>query len=139
VTKNEHEGVCPIVQPMHDRFLSKSGGGSKRWFTIFVESRFPRQASRIWKGGLVCDLEDFDFLHCEPSGHAGVDRVSVAKVTATAGVCVAVIGNTKATKVWTRLGISMECFVLLFGLQRKFPLRGFFSGKRKLCRLGSAL
>jgi hypothetical protein len=34
-------------------------------FQISRESRFPPQASRIWKGGLVCDLEDFDFLHCE--------------------------------------------------------------------------
>jgi hypothetical protein len=27
--------------------------------------RFSRQASRIWKGRLLCDLEDFVFLQCE--------------------------------------------------------------------------
>jgi hypothetical protein len=87
--------------------------------------------SRIWKGGLVCDLEDFDFLHCEivrtrENSHAvqvGVVRVRVVKRTVTVGVCVAVIGNTNVTKAWTPLGATPDCFVLPFGHQRKFPRR----------------
>jgi hypothetical protein len=66
-----------------------------------------RQASRIWKGGLVCDLEDFDFLHCEKprtrekrrTVNASVVRVRVAKVTPTAGVC-----KTKTRQ--TRIGLA---------------------------------
>jgi hypothetical protein len=62
---------------------------------------FPQQASRIWNGGLVRDLENFNFLHyeiqhtCENSFlvRAGVVLGIVAKETATAGVFVAVIVN----------------------------------------------
>jgi hypothetical protein len=92
------------------------------------------------KSGLVCDFEDFDFLHCEilqtrenlPPIPAGVVRVTVAKRTVTAekvtagtdGVSVAVIENTHViTKGRTYLGITIDCFVLLFGLQRKFSRR----------------
>jgi hypothetical protein len=52
---------------------------------------------------------------------AGVVRVRVAKATETAGVCVAVIGDTNVTKVWTPRGITPDCCILQFGLQRKFP------------------
>jgi hypothetical protein len=61
---------------------------------------------RICKGCLVCDLEDFDFPHCETLRirennfpvQAGVVCVRGAKATATVGVCVAVTGNTNVTK-----------------------------------------
>jgi hypothetical protein len=78
-------------------------------FRISRESRFPRQASRIWKGDFVCDLEAFDFLRCERLQtrensspiHARVVRVRDAKATETDSVCVAVIGYSNIRKVWT--------------------------------------
>jgi hypothetical protein len=54
---------------------------------------------------------------------AGVVRVREATGTATAGVCVAVIGNTNVTKVRTATKITRERSVLLFGVQRKCPRR----------------
>jgi hypothetical protein len=102
------------------------------FFRISRESRFPRQASRIWKSSLVDDLEDFDFLHCEKGrnrenslpAQAGVVRVRGAKVIPTVGVFVAVIANPNVTaNAWTSRRSTPDCFVLLFGLQRKFALR----------------
>jgi hypothetical protein len=82
--------------------------GSYHYCWISRASRFPRQASRIWKGFLVCDLEGFGFPHCEIERtrensfpvQAGGVRVSEAEATATADVCVAVIEITNAFKVW---------------------------------------
>jgi hypothetical protein len=55
----------------------------------------------VWRICLFCDLEDFDFLHLEfvrtrenrVPVQSGVVGVNVVKGSATAGVCVAIIGN----------------------------------------------
>jgi hypothetical protein len=68
-----------------------------------------------------------DFLHCERPrtrensvlGQTGVVRVRTAAV----GVYVAVTGNLNVITVWTALGTTINCLVLLFALQRKFPRR----------------
>jgi hypothetical protein len=66
---------------------------------------------------------------------SGVVGLTAAKLSPTVAVCVAVIGNMNVIKAWTAVfGQTKDCPVLLFGLQR-----GFFSVKRKLLRLGSAL
>jgi hypothetical protein len=82
----------------------------------------------MWKGCLVHDLEDFDFLHSEPlrirekscPGQAGVVRVREAKISGTVGISVAVPGNPDVIKGWTPRGMTPDCKVLLFCLQRKF-------------------
>jgi hypothetical protein len=76
-----------------------------------------------------CNLEDFNFLDWQiqrtrendSRGQSGVVGVNSAKASVTVGVCVAVIGNTNATKAWTSIGRTIDCFVLLFGLQCKSP------------------
>jgi hypothetical protein len=80
---------------------------------------------------LPSDLEDLDFLDLEiprtcenERAESGVVGVSVAKGSATAGVCVAVIENSNVIpKEWTRFGITPDCPLLGFGLQRKSPRR----------------
>jgi hypothetical protein len=79
--------------------------------SIVSQSRFLRQASGIWKGGLVRDLEDFEFLHCElprPREKSSPELTVAVRVRATtvgseivndAGVCVAVIKSTNVTTV----------------------------------------
>jgi hypothetical protein len=54
---------------------------------------------------------------------AGVVPVRAAKVTGTAGVCVAVIININVRKAWTPQAITKDCFILPFGLQRKLRRR----------------
>jgi hypothetical protein len=54
---------------------------------------------------------------------SGVVRVTVAKLSVTVSVCVAVIGHTNVEKVWTPSVRTPDCRVLLFGLQRKSPRR----------------
>jgi hypothetical protein len=88
-----------------------------------------------WKSRLVCDLKDFDFLHCEllcareQVPESGVVRTFAvtpvsANVSPTASVCVAVIGNINAiTKYWTQFGITNDCQLLPFRRQREFPRR----------------
>jgi hypothetical protein len=81
------------------------------------------------KSCLVCDLEDFDFFNLEipPTREkdnliqSGVIRVSDAKASATVNICVAVIGNSNVIKVWTSFGITNDCPILHFVLQRKSP------------------
>jgi hypothetical protein len=98
------------------------------FFPISLEARFPPQSSRIWKGGLVCDLEDFDFVHCEIARtrensfpiQAGVGRVNAAKGTATVGVTA---NKNAIAKDWADRGITNDCSLLRFALQRKFPRR----------------
>jgi heme exporter protein D len=61
---------------------------------------------------------------CVPS-QSGVVGVTFAKVlSVTVGVCIAVSFNTEtARKVWTAAGITTDCLVLHFLLQRKTPRR----------------
>jgi hypothetical protein len=87
----------------------------------------------IWqKGGFVRDFENFNFLHLEMRRtrekrfpvQSGVVGVVLAKaVSVTIGGCAAVIPNTNVTKVWTAFGITIDCVVPFFGLQRKSPRR----------------
>jgi hypothetical protein len=96
-------------------------------------SDWEQPASTIWRtGGLVRDFEHFNFLHLEPRRtcernrpiQSGVFGVTAAKgPSLTEGVCVAIIGNTNVPKVWTVEEITIDCHVLLFGLQRKSPRR----------------
>jgi hypothetical protein len=74
-------------------------------FRISRESPFPRQANRIWKRGLVSDLENFDSPHCEIErtrekslpAKIAVACVREAKQAVTAGACAEAISNTNAT------------------------------------------
>jgi hypothetical protein len=85
----------------------------------------------VWKGCLVHDLENFDFFNLEIArtrenrlpAQSGVVGVSVAKGSVTADVCVAVIGNNHATKVWTASGTTKDCLVFVCGNQRKSARR----------------
>jgi hypothetical protein len=73
---------------------------------------------------------------------AGVVRVRVAKGTATVGVCVAVIGNINVTKVRITRGITTDCLVLPYGLQRQCPPRGIvriYQRKKKTLQTRSGL
>jgi hypothetical protein len=81
---------------------------------------------------LVCHFENFNFLHLEipvtrekrVPGQSGVVGVIHAKASATVGVCVAFILNSKTTsKEWAPVGFTTDCLVLLFGHQRKCPRR----------------
>jgi hypothetical protein len=90
-----------------------------------------------WKCRLVCNLKNFDFLHCELlRAHEEVLEGSVirvravcpvsAKANVTVAVCVAVIGNSKviaAAKYCTACGIALDCELLLFRPQHEFPRR----------------
>jgi hypothetical protein len=70
--------------------------------------RFLLDRFKIWqKGGLLCDFENFNFLHLEIQRthekpepvHSGVVGVTVAKAgSVIVGVCAAVIGNTNIAK-----------------------------------------
>jgi hypothetical protein len=96
--------------------------------TDFV-ARFPvlPAVGLVWKSCVFSDLEDFDFLHFEcgatrENGHpvqSSVVGVSRAKLRPTPAVCVAVVGNSNATKVWTPLVIRIDCPPLLVGLRCK--------------------
>jgi hypothetical protein len=94
------------------------------------------EANRIYvKSCLLCDLENFNFFHLEMIQtrendvpiQSSVIGVSAAKGSVTETVCMAVIGNNhvprRITKVWTMSGITNDCLVLHFGLQRKCPRR----------------
>jgi hypothetical protein len=84
-------------------------------------------------GFLGGDFEHLDLLHSEllqthENGapvQSGIVGVIVAKPSPTTGVCVAVIANINVTitKAWTLTGITIDCPVLHFGLQRKSPRR----------------
>jgi hypothetical protein len=71
----------------------------------------------------------FTWKYCEPvknvfSSIFDVFGVTVPKLgSETVGVFVAVIGNTKAIKVWTGIGKTKDCQALLFSLQCKSPRR----------------
>jgi hypothetical protein len=101
------------------------------FFLIFLFSRFLTSRRVCLKGCLVCDLEDFDVFDLEfPRTREndklvqfGVVGVRAAKGSVTVGVCAAVIGNSHSIKVWTPFGITRDCLVLLFRLQRKSPRR----------------
>jgi hypothetical protein len=91
-----------------------------------------RASTMGWKRGLVCDFENFNFLHLEirrtrekhSPVQSGVVRVNGAKAESpTVRVCIAVIANTNVMKVGGPFGPTIDCLVLLFGLQRKSPRR----------------
>jgi hypothetical protein len=83
--------------------------------------------------GVSRDFEDFNFLHLETQRtrekrfpvQSGVVSVTAAKrLSEIVGVCVAAIVNSNViTKLWTESGITQDCLVHLFGLQRKSPRR----------------
>jgi hypothetical protein len=88
----------------------------------------------VWKCCLVDDFEDFNFFELEihrtrenrlpvQSGIVNVNISGAIKISQIVGVCVAVIGNTNVTKVWTQSGMTKDCPVLLFGIQRKSSRR----------------
>jgi hypothetical protein len=93
----------------------------KSRLAISRESQFPPQASRIWKGGLVCDLEDFNFLGFEIQRtrensfrfQIGVVRGREVKVIATTIATTASLG----VAVIRKTPITIECPVLHFGFQ----------------------
>jgi hypothetical protein len=76
-------------------------------------------------GRLVRDFENFNFRHLEIprtrekrfSVQSGVIRVTVATaVSVTARVCVAFIANSTVIKVWTAVGVTIDCQVVFVGL-----------------------
>jgi hypothetical protein len=100
-------------------------------FSHFRDSRSAGEQELRGKYCLVCDFEDFNFFDlqilrtCENDSPAksSVVGVSGAKGSPTEGVCVAVTANKNVRKVWTASGITIDCPMLLFGLQCKSPGR----------------
>jgi hypothetical protein len=104
----------------------------------------------VWKGCLVCDLEDFNFFDFEipraRENHqpvqSGIIRVKEVKGSETVGACVAVIRNTHTTKLWTHPEQQMIAWCFFAGFKANLlgaMLCGFFSVKRKIFSLSSAL
>jgi hypothetical protein len=82
-----------------------------------IECGTPQRSYGSPRGDLVRDFENFNLLHLEilrtrekrRPVQSGVVRVNDAKVlSATVSACVAVIGNTNVTKVWTPIGITND-------------------------------
>jgi hypothetical protein len=95
---------------------------------------FEAPPTLVCKRCLLWDLEDFDFLHLEiertGENHSRVDcsvvDVSVAKISPSLEVCVAVIGNTDRTRpfvsaFWPNLLAGMLCG--FFSVKTKFVTR----------------
>jgi hypothetical protein len=130
-----------------DRFSIKKWNPRKRPFTWqfrlffrFSLVALPRAENKkiCVKCCLGCDFEDFNLCDFEIPRtrekdailHSSVVGVGHAKiVSVTAGACVAVIANNnvtiiiRITKAWTILGVTKDCPMLLFSLQRKSPRR----------------